>query len=149
MGFVAGDRVKETTATTGTGDLTLAGAVAGFQALSSIPGIADQDQFFYVVAHQTLSEWETGVGRWNSGAGTLTRLSVLESSNSDALVTFSAGTKDVFNALPAQNNEVTVNRYPKGNTYVPPGQSLYVAMGLEIASGKTLEIGSDAVLEIG
>lgn len=147
MGFVAGDRVKETTATTGTGDVTLLGAVTGFQAFSSIPGIADQDQFFYTIFAG--SEWETGIGRWNSGAGTLSRLQVIESSNADALVTFSAGTKDIFNALTAQSNEVTHNQKPKGNVYIPPDQCLYVSTHLEFAAGKTVEIGSGAVLEIG
>lgn len=149
MGWVAGDRVKETTTTTGTGDMTLAGVVSGFQTFASIPGIIDQDQLFYTIAGQSGTEWETGIGRWNSGAGTITRLQVIESSNADALVSFSAGTKDIFNALTAQSNEVTHNQKPKGNVYIPPDQCLYVSTHLEFAAGKTVEIGSGAVLEIG
>lgn len=149
MGFVAGDRVKETSTTGGAGDLVLLGAVTAFQAFSSIPGIVDQDQFFYTVAHQTANEWETGVGRWNSGAGSLTRLQVIESSNADATVTFSAGTCDVFCALTAQSNEVTHNQFPMGNVYIPPGQSLYVSPTFEIAAGRTVEIGLLGCLEIG
>ncbi len=147
MGFVAGDRVKETTTGTGTGDLVLAGAVSGFQAFSSIPGIADQDQFFYTIAGG--AEWETGIGRWNSGAGSLTRLQVIESSNADALVSFAAGTKDVFCQLTAQSNEVTHNQFPKGNLYVPPEQCLYLTSVCECANGKVIEVGDAAVLEVG
>lgn len=149
MGFVAGDRVRETTTSTGTGDKVLAGAATAFQAFSSIPGIVDQDTLFYTVAHQTLSEWETGIGRWNSGANSITPLQVIESSNGDAAVNFSAGTKDIFNALTAQSSEVMHNMAPRGNVYIPPGQSLYVSPSFEIAPGKVLEIGAGGCLEIG
>ncbi|HEY6019606.1 MAG TPA: hypothetical protein VIY48_06785, partial [Candidatus Paceibacterota bacterium] len=46
------------------------------------------------------TEWEVGVGTWNTG-GTLTRTTVLKSSNSDSAVNFSAGTKDVFMTIDA------------------------------------------------
>jgi len=98
MAFRSNDRVKETSTTTGTGNLTLAGAVSGFQAFSVF---ANNDTFFYAVVHQTAAEWEVGIGTYVSATPALARTTVLESSNADALVSFSAGTKDVFVDMPA------------------------------------------------
>lgn len=84
------DRVKESTATTGTGTLTLDGAATGFQSFTTAFG--NGVSVYYVIAGG--SEWEIGIG--TTGAGTLSRDTVLQSSNADALVSFSAGTKDVF-----------------------------------------------------
>ncbi len=89
------DRVRETSATTGTGTLTLAGAVAGYQGFNA--AFANADTVYYVIQYAT--EWEVGIG--TVGTGTLSRDSVLASSNADALVPFSAGTKDVFVAYVA------------------------------------------------
>lgn len=93
MAHVAGDRVKETTTTTGTGAITLAGAASGFRAFSAIA--TNGDTVYYCIAHQSAAEWETGLGTWGTG-GTLTRTTVIASSNGGAAVNFSAGTKDVF-----------------------------------------------------
>lgn len=98
MAHVTADRVRETSTTTGTGALTLAGAVAGFRTFGSV--MANADTAFYVVANRDAAEWEVGLGTWNTG-GTLTRSTVLSSSNAGALVNFSAGTKDVHLTLPA------------------------------------------------
>lgn len=96
MAHVLSDRVKETTTTTGTGAVTLLGAVSQYQAFSSV--LADGDTTLYAIVGQSGTEWETGLGTWNTG-GTLTRTTVYQSSNSDTVVTFSAGTKDVFTQL--------------------------------------------------
>lgn len=93
------DRVKETTATTGTGDITLAGAVTQFVSFQSKFAV-NGDYFYYTIAGQTGSEWEVGRGHL-SASTTLVRDSVFESSNSDTAVNFSAGTKDVFVTIPA------------------------------------------------
>jgi len=90
------DRVKETSTTTGTGNLTLAGAVTQFIAFSS--AYAAGETFFYAIVGQTGSEWEIGVGQLSGGA--LVRSQVLQSSNAGALVSLSAGTKDVFVTVP-------------------------------------------------
>jgi hypothetical protein len=90
------DRIKETTTTTGTGNITLAGAVAQFAAFSSY--ITVGHQFDYAIVGQSGTEWETGRGSL-SGASTLVREAVYGSSNSNALVNFSSGTKDVFVTL--------------------------------------------------
>ena len=88
------DRVKETSTTTGTGNFTLAGAVSQFQAFSALFAVGDAG-IPYAIVGQTGTEWEVGVGTY-IGVNTLERSEVLESSNSDNAVNFSAGTKDVF-----------------------------------------------------
>jgi len=95
MPLVVKDRVKETSTTTGTGTLTLAGAAVGFETFSS--SIGNGNTTWYAIVGG--SEWEVGLG--TVAAGTLARTTVLESSNSDNLVNFSAGTKDVFCTYPA------------------------------------------------
>lgn len=91
------DRVLETSTTTGTGALTLAGAVAGFRTFASVCSVSDTAYYFIeAVNSQSVptGEWETGLGTY-SGANTLTRTTVLASSNGGAAVNFSAGTKRV------------------------------------------------------
>ena len=98
MALLLKDRVKETTTTTGTGDITLAGAVEGFQSFSS--ALSDADTTYYAISHRDADEWEVGLGTYSSGV--LTRTTVLESSNSDTAVSFASGTKDIFITLPAE-----------------------------------------------
>ena len=97
MALVVNDRVKETSTTTGTGSFTLDGAVTGFETFSS--AIGNTNTTYYAIALQGGSEFEVGLG--TVSAGVISRDTVLSSSNSDALVNFSAGTKDVFCTLPA------------------------------------------------
>ena len=98
MALVLNDRVKETTTTTGTGTLTLAGAATGFETFSS--AIGNTNTTYYAIASDTGSQFEVGIGTVN--AGVLQRdVSVISSSNSDGLVDFSAGTKNVFCTFPA------------------------------------------------
>lgn len=92
------DRVKETTTTTGTGTLTLAGASTGYRAFSTI---GNSNTTYYAIAHQTANEWEVGVGTYTLSGTTLSRTTILASSNAGSAVNFSAGTKDVFNTIPA------------------------------------------------
>jgi hypothetical protein len=94
MALIVADRVKETTTSTGTGNITLAGAATGFQAFSAV--CANNDTIGYCIVGG--SEWEVGVGTWQTG-GTLVRTKVTASSNSNAAVSFSSGTKDVFCSL--------------------------------------------------
>lgn len=97
MTFKSFDRVHETTTTTGTGNITLAGAVSGNIAFTT--RYATSVVFHYAIVLQNGAEWEIGIGHL-SGATTLVRDGVLASSNSNAAVSFSAGTKDVFVAAP-------------------------------------------------
>ena len=98
MAFVLADRVKETTTTTGTGTVTLLGASTGYQSFSAI---GNGNTTYYTIAGQTGSEWEVGIGTYTSAGTTLSRTTVLSSSNSGSLVSFSAGTKDVFVTQPS------------------------------------------------
>lgn len=92
------DRVQETTTTTGTGTVTLAGAVSGYRTFTS--AFATGEKVHYVIAGGT--EWEVGEGTLATTT-TLSRDVVFSSSNSGAAVNFSAGTKNVFVDLPAQS----------------------------------------------
>lgn len=97
MGYAINDRVKDTTTTTGTGTITVSGtAPTGFEAFAT--AFATGDNFYYCIVGG--AEWEVGYGTLATGT-TISRDRVLASSNSDALVNFSAGTKDVFVTIPA------------------------------------------------
>lgn len=98
MAFTLADRVQETTTTTGTGTVTLAGAVTGFQ---SFAVIGNGNTTFYTIADQSGSNWEVGIGTYTASGTTLARTTVLSSSNSGNLVNFGAGTKNVFVTYPA------------------------------------------------
>ncbi len=92
MPYIA-DRVKDTTTTTGTGALTLAGAApTGYRTFATAFGSESRLIQYCIVGG---AEWEVGKGTFNGTTG-ITRDSVRSSSNSDSLVNFSAGTKDVF-----------------------------------------------------
>jgi hypothetical protein len=101
MALVLKDRVKETTSTTGTGTVTLLGAATGFQSFSAI---GDANTTYYTIAGQTGSEWEVGIGTYTLVGTTLSRDTVLESSNAGNLVIFTPGTKDVFVTYPAERS---------------------------------------------
>ena len=100
MALVINNRVRETTSTTGTGAVTLGGAVGGFQTFAA--GIGNDNTTYYAISINTENEWEVGLGTLNSDSSTLTRTTVLESSNSDSAVDFAAGSKEVFCTLPAE-----------------------------------------------
>lgn len=95
MPFITADNVRETSTTSGTGALTLAGAVSGYRRFRDVVS-AVGDQFDYRITDGTA--WEVGVGTY-SGTDTLTRTKVLYSSNSNAAVNFSNNSKDVVLTL--------------------------------------------------
>ena len=100
MAFVLNDRVKETTTTTGTGTINLAGAETGFETF--VAGVGNSNTCYYCISHQTANEFEVGLGTvTDASPDTLARTTIISSSNSDSAVDFSAGTKDVFCTLPA------------------------------------------------
>ena len=102
MALVLKDRVKETTTTTGTGAISLGGAVANFQAFSAV--LSDADTTYYAIIDVTNSDYEVGLGTYASGGNTLARTTILESSNGGSAVSFGAGTKNVFIAYPAEKS---------------------------------------------
>jgi hypothetical protein len=93
------DRVKETSTTTGTGTLTLAGAVTGYRTFGSV--LADADTTYYAIELPASAEWEVGLGTVGGSGTTLARTTPLASSNAGAAVNFSAGSKTVFVTTPA------------------------------------------------
>ena len=100
MALVLNDRVKETTTSTGTGTINLAGAETGFETF--VAGVGNSNTCYYCIAHQSANEFEVGLGTVTDATpDTLARTTIISSSNSDSAVDFSAGTKDVFCTLPA------------------------------------------------
>jgi len=124
MPLVVKDRVKETTTTTGTGTLTLLGAATGFQAFSVI---GDGNTTYYTITNGT--DWEVGIGTYTSSGTTLSRDTILESSNSGNAVNWGAGTKDVFVTYPAERSVYTDGA---GTAITPATASV-----LGVASGGT------------
>jgi hypothetical protein len=100
MALVINDRVKETTTTTGTGTVNLGGAETGYETFVS--GVGTTNKTFYAIELNSAGEFEVGIGTVTDATpDTLSRDTVISSSNGDALVNFSAGTKNVFCTLPA------------------------------------------------
>jgi hypothetical protein len=124
MALVVKDRVQETSTTTGTGTFTLAGAVTGFQAFSVI---GDGNTTYYAIVLG--AEFEVGLGTYTLSGTTLSRTTVLESSNSGSLVNFSAGTKNVFVTYPA---EKAVYQDANGDAYAP---QFAASNGLNVNNG--------------
>ena len=100
MALALNDRVRETTSTTGVGAVTLGGAVDGFQTFAD--GIGNSNTTYYAISLNSQNEWEVGLGTLNGDSSTLTRTTVLQSSNSDNAVDFAAGAKEIFCTLPSE-----------------------------------------------
>ena len=100
MALVLNDRVKETTTTTGTGTINLAGAETGFETF--VQGVGNSNTTYYAIVHTSANEFEVGLGTvTDASPDTLSRTTIISSTNSDSAVDFSAGTKNVFCTLPA------------------------------------------------
>jgi hypothetical protein len=99
MALVVADRVKETTTTTGTGAITLAGAETNFVTFSSV--LSNADTTYYAIVDNTNSAFEVGLGTYASSGNTITRTTIISSSNSNNAVDLQAGSKDVFVTLPS------------------------------------------------
>lgn len=99
MALVLKDRVQETTAVVGTGTMTLGGAVLGFQ---SFAAIGNGNTTYYAVFDLITGAWEVGIGTYTSSGTTLSRDTVLSSSNGGSLVSFAAGTKQVICTYPSE-----------------------------------------------
>jgi hypothetical protein len=98
MALVIKDRVRQTSTTAGTGTITLSGSVTGYQDFSVI---GTGNTTYYTIADQSGSNWEVGLGTYTS-PNQLSRDTVYESSNANALVNFGSNIKDVFVTLPAE-----------------------------------------------
>ena len=138
MAFVRADRVQETTTTTGTGTVTLAGASTGFQ---SFAAVGNGNSTFYTIADASGSNWEVGIGTYTSSGTTLSRDTVLSSSNAGSLVNFSAGTKNVFVTFPASSTLYALNNTTIATNGVIPSGANATALGpITINTGKAVTV---------
>ena len=92
------DRVMETFTTTGTGTISLAGAVTGYQAFSAVCSNGDTA---YYAASDASGNWEVGLGTYTTSGDTLARTTIIASSNSNAAVSWAAGSKTIWLNCPA------------------------------------------------
>ena len=114
MALVINDRVKETSTTTGTGTIDLAGAETGYEGF--VAGVGNGNTTYYAIELNSANEWEVGIGTVTDATpDTLSRDTIISSSNGDAAVNFSAGTKNVFCTLPAKK---TISPVMDATTFV-------------------------------
>src|SRR5210317_1605299 len=136
MAFAVNDRVKETSTTTGTGTFSLAGAVEGFETF--VAGIGNSNNTYYCITNSGVpTEFEVGIGTvTDASPDTLSRDTIISSSNSDAAVNFSAGTKDVFCTLPASKAVLENNSgVASATTFSGSGAQLTNLNASNVASG--------------
>jgi hypothetical protein len=135
MAFVTADRIRDTTTSAGTGSITVSGTPpTGYLTFSAVLSVGDT--FYYAIQGQATSEWEVGIGTYSS-ANVFARTTILSSSNSNSIVTFSAGTKDVFITLAAAR---TLQLNSSGNAPAlgtPTSATLTNATGLPLSTGVT------------
>ena len=110
MALVINDRVKESSTTSGTGTLDLAGVVTGFEGF--VAGIGTGNTTYYGIFEQGTSNWEVGIGTVTDAATDTLSRTAITSSNGDSLVNFTSGTKDVFCTLPASKAVYLDNSTP-------------------------------------
>jgi hypothetical protein len=149
VAFVVNDRVQENTNSIGTGTIDLDGAVPGFE--SFISAIGNGNDTYYTIAFPDQSEFEVGVGTVTSGSpNTLSRDSIISSSNGDALVNFSAGVKTVICTLPASKailiNTSNIVQIPT-NTILDLAAGTTTTAPLEFTSGSFLTSSTAGAVE--
>jgi len=136
MALVLADRVQETTTTTGTGSVTLGGAVSGFQ---SFAVVGNGNTCYYTIVDG--SAWEVGIGTYSTTGPTLARTTILSNSNGNVSpITLAAGSKSVFVTYPAEksiNLDASDNASPLGtvNSGTWQGSTVAVAYG---GTGRTV-----------
>jgi len=158
MGLVLADRVQETTTTSGTGTLTLAGASTGYKTFSS--AIGNGNTTYYVIFDQTASAWEVGLG--TVGAGTLSRDTVLSNSlGTTTQITLAGNSSNVWCDYPASeavyqdslnnatapqmvaSNGLLVNSQTVSASYtIASGNNAVSAGPVSVASGITVTVSS-------
>jgi hypothetical protein len=135
MAFITADRVRDTSTTAGSGAFSVSGtAPTGYRTFSAVLSVSDT--FYYSIQHQTLNEWEVGLGTYSS-ANTFARTTIYSSSNAGSAVTFSAGTKDVFITMAAARSP---QLNASGNVTAlgtPVSATLTNATGLPLTTGVT------------
>ena len=134
MAFLVNDRVREISTTTGTGAVTLNGAVNHFETFAN--GIGNTNTTYYAIVHEdnAYNDWEVGTGVFTTSSSTLTRTPIT-SSNSGNLVDFTAGNKAVFCTLPASKGIMVSST---GDIVQGTGASLGIISETDVTSGKIL-----------
>lgn len=153
MALVLADRVQETSTTSGTGTITLLGAVTGFQ---SFAAIGNGNTTYYTIYEQGTSNWEVGIGTYTSSGTTLARNTVIASSNSGSLVNFGTALKNVFVDMPSEmialggsGQSIQVNQTTESQTYtLATGTNGFAVGPITTASGVTVTIASGQRLVI-
>lgn len=151
--LVLADRVQETSATTGTGSFTLDGAVLGYQTFLS--GVGNGNRTYYTIVEQATANWEVGIGSL-SGGTTLSRGTVIASSNAGALVNFGSGAKNVFVDMPSEmvglggsGQSIQVNQTTESQTYtLDTGTNGFAVGPITTASGVVVTIAAGQRLVI-
>lgn len=148
MALVVKDRVKSSTTTTGTGTITLGAAALGFQAFSVI---GDGNTTYYTIVDTVNGTWEVGIGTYTASGTTLSRTTVLDSSNSGSPVSFASGSKDVFVAYPAERAVIGGMGYVENSATISQsatinaGNNAISAGPVTLASGVTVTVPSGSV----
>jgi hypothetical protein len=146
MPLVLKDRVKESSTTTGTGTLTLGGAASGFQ---SFAVIGNGNTTYYAIVDSASGAFEVGIGTYTSSGTTLSRDTVLESSNAGALVNFAAGSKDVFVTYPAERSVVGGMGYVENAATVTQSSTINAGHNAISAGPVTIAGGSSVTVPSG
>ena len=141
MALVVFDRVKETSNSTGTGTVVLDGAQTGYQ---SFAVVGNANTTYYTIAGQTTSEWEVGIGTYYTANTSLARTTILASSASNAAVTFSAGSKDVFITYPGEK-AVYSNNTPDTAGYVLTANGVGVPPTWQATAGGITAAGNSSI----
>jgi len=144
MAFKLADRVKETTVTTGTGNIALGGAITNFETFSA--NLSNSDTTYYAIVDNTNGAFEVGLGTYNSSDNTLSR-SVIASSNSNNAVTLGSGTKEVFITAVADkivmedgSNNVAIGGTVTATAFSGSGASL---TGVDVVNDTSPQLGGN------
>lgn len=143
MALVLADRVRETTNTTGTSSFALAGSVAGFRTFSSV--MANSDTTYYAAVTTSGSAWEVGIGTYTTSTNTLTRSTILSSSNGGSIVSFGTGAKYVFITQPTERAVYSVGSNIVSNNGATVPNSLLANSSITI-NGNTVSLGGSTTI---
>jgi hypothetical protein len=122
--------------------------VTGYQSFSVV---GNGNTTYYTIAGQGTAEWEVGIGTYTSSGTTLARTTVLASSNSGSLVSFSAGTKDVFVTYPAGRSVYGGEGYTENDAQIDisstinTGRNAISAGPITVATGVTVTVPTGSV----
>tara|TARA_R110000868_G_scaffold25102_3_gene98002 strand:- start:754 stop:1377 length:624 start_codon:yes stop_codon:yes gene_type:complete len=135
MALVLADRAQQTGTANTTVSFTLSGAVTGYQSLA----VVGNGNITYYSSYDATGNWEVGLGTYSTTGPTLTRTTILSSSNAGSAVTFS-GTVNVFITLPSQNATVRVVVIADGTSITVNSDSTDLATQVNTQVAGTLTI---------